>query len=310
MASDPFVVVDVTAWPVRLDEPAGGEEKWGWLEAPDGQLWLFKPRSQRDGRTQGEDWAEKIAAELGKLVGLPCATVELAIRGGRVGTLSLDLRPERWSLHSGAQLLAGADPDYVPRTKASDGTVVGRDRRGHSLMNIQRALAGVAPPPGAGVPPGFGAFDVFTAYVMFDAWIANQDRHEENWAVLRGPTVHEPDRLAGSFDHGSSLSYRLPDSERLDHLHHKTVGAWAAKGKAAKFERHPSGRRWGLVEHAAHAFSLVRPEVRAYWTQRLQEVTPPRTDEILHRVPDLSDPTRTFLAALLAINQRRLLDAC
>src|SRR5207245_2398343 len=36
------------------------------------------------------------------------------------------------------------------------------------------------------------AIDVFVGYLMLDAWIANTDRHHENWALVMSPkaTVH------------------------------------------------------------------------------------------------------------------------
>ena len=59
------------------------------------------------------------------------------------------------------------------------------------------------------------AMDVFIGYVMLDMWIANQDRHHENWAaVWDGEALH----LAPTFDHGAALARNLSDQERLDRL--------------------------------------------------------------------------------------------
>jgi hypothetical protein len=51
---------------------------------------------------QGEDWAERVVAEVATQLRLPCAQVELAERGGRRGSLSRNLRPAGWELHHGA----------------------------------------------------------------------------------------------------------------------------------------------------------------------------------------------------------------
>ena len=49
---------------------------------------------------------------------------------------------------------------------------------------------------------GLGSGIFFVGYVLLDAWIANQDRHHENWGALRhGDEL----RLAPTFDHGASL---------------------------------------------------------------------------------------------------------
>jgi hypothetical protein len=127
-----FDLVDVTAWRVRDEEAAGGDEK-EWLTDDDGRDWLFKPvtKHERQGFIQGEDWSEKVSAEMGTLLGVPCARVELAVRNGCRGSISLDLKPSKWELQHGAVLLAQTVSNYV----SGD-----RQRRGHSLENIQQAL--------------------------------------------------------------------------------------------------------------------------------------------------------------------------
>ena len=35
------------------------------------------------------------------------------------------------------------------------------------------------------------AVDVFVGYLMFDAWIANTDRHHENWALVVSPESND-----------------------------------------------------------------------------------------------------------------------
>ena len=46
---------------------------------------------------------------------------------------------------------------------------------------IMRALTGCQTPPDCGV---LTAPEVFAGYLVLDAWVANQDRHDQNWAVL------------------------------------------------------------------------------------------------------------------------------
>src|SRR6266487_4834794 len=141
LSDDQFNQVDVSSWRVRDDEPAGDDEKV-WLSAPDDWDWLFKPVTEHKhlGLVQGENWSEKVSAEMGALLGVPCAKVELAVRSGRQGSISLDLKPAGWELQPGSVLLAETAEDYIPGDQA---------RRGHSLVNIQRALAGFDPPPRA-----------------------------------------------------------------------------------------------------------------------------------------------------------------
>ena len=53
---------------------------------------------------------------------------------------------------------------------------------------------------------------MFAGFLVFDAWIANTDRHAENWAVL---TCKRNGRrtLAASFDHGSALASGSQDEQ-------------------------------------------------------------------------------------------------
>jgi hypothetical protein len=229
MSDAQFTQMDVSSWRVRYEEPAGGDEK-EWLTDPDGQNWLFKPVTEhrREGFVQGENWSEKVSAEVAALLGVPCARVELAVRSGRLGSISLDLKPAAWQLQPGSVLLAQT-PDYIPGDK---------QRRGHSLVNIEHALEGFGPPPGATVPDSFTAFDVFAGFLVLDAWIANRDRHDENWAVLLPPPPDDATAgmLGGSYDHATSLGFNLQDADRERRLRDGTVRAWAMRGDAYRFE--------------------------------------------------------------------------
>jgi hypothetical protein len=296
-----FGLVDVSAWRVRDEEPAGGDEK-EWLTDPDGRDWLFKPVTEHQSFVQGEDWSEKLSAEMGRLLGVPCAKVELAVRARRRGSISLDLKPANWELQPGAVLLAQTVPNY----DSAD-----RRRRGHSLVNIETALEGFGPPPGAQVPTAFEAFDVFVGYLVFDAWIANRDRHDENWAVLLPPPPESSSALAGSYDHASSLGFNLTDTERERRLRERTVHAWAMRGDAYRFEW-PGGAKRGiptLVDFAAAAISTRRPEVRSHWISHLEAVEDQAVADLVARMPEMSQPACNFVVELATINRERLLHA-
>jgi len=295
--SEPYPVVDVNDWSLEDSESVGGDEK-EWIRAPDGGLWLFKPRTERHGRVQGEDWAEKISTEVAGVLGMPAAQVDLAERAGRRGTVSLSLRREGWELQHGSVLLAGLVPGHEPRS---------RDRRGHTLANIERVLAGYGPPPAFDAPVGMTAFEVFAGYLVLDALVANQDRHEENWAVLRPLPGDEPAALAGSYDHGSSLGFNLTDDRRILELRRGSLPVWARRGTAQRFERASDGQL-SLVGLASRALSRCAPAGREYWMQAMAHCDAASWRRIVERVPNLSDPARMFVLALLETNQGRLLD--
>lgn len=65
--------------PARTDatEHLGTRPKFWYLD-PHGERWLFKAEE----RGTGEDWAEKIACELARVMGLPRVEYDLAIAIG------------------------------------------------------------------------------------------------------------------------------------------------------------------------------------------------------------------------------------
>jgi hypothetical protein len=290
-----FQVVDVSSWQVYSQEPAGRHAN-SWLVSPQGERWLFKPVVIHGERRQGEDWAEKTTAELARLLTVPAAEVELAIRGPVEGCISRNLKPAGWEMQTGAVLLQEFDPRLEPRS---------RSRTGHTLENIQGVLSDCKAPPGFTGPDTFDAFDVFCGYLAFDAVVANRDRHEENWSVLRDAVGQIS--LAGSYDHASSLGFGetehrrravLAGSQDLEH--------WARRGTAVRFE---GGAKITLVDFAAASLRRVRAEVREYWLDRLQALSWDSWVEILESTQVMSEVARRFCARLVEINRRRMLNA-
>jgi hypothetical protein len=87
-----FEVRDVSGWEAVNPETIGRDAKL-WVREPGAPSssrerdWLFKPVIvTASGHRQGEDWTEKIVSELGGLLGVPCAEIELAVRRGVPGS--------------------------------------------------------------------------------------------------------------------------------------------------------------------------------------------------------------------------------
>jgi hypothetical protein len=296
-----FNVWDVSQWEVFSDETEGVEEKYWLIEPTDGELWLFKPPVDKGGFQQGEDWAERVSTALAQAMSVPCADVELAVRDGRRGSMSRNLTPAGWGLQPGKLLLTEFNAGYVSQAKG---------RPGHSLVRIAAALREGHVDPPADAPRGFSAFDVFAGYMVLDAWIANRDRHDDNWSILTPPPGEASYRLCASYDQSSSLGYNVNDRQRATLLDQPGgVARWAGRGTAHRFEHGPLGPPT-LVEHAVTALAMCSPTVRTFWIDKLGAVTYDMMSGLLKSVPDLSDQWRTFASELLRINHERLLDAC
>lgn len=294
------------AWTVEQPEAGGGGPN-KWIRDPQDRRWLYKATrfNKYNGQPQGEDWAEKSVEELASLILVPTAHVEVAhIRrpdGEELGVVSRDLAVAR-DLQGGFMLLTGV-PGYRYRDD------MGRPPKshvGHTVENIRRVLEenGVRPPAGF-KPSSFTAFDVFAGFLVLDAWVGNQDRHEENWAVLRSPAGDLS--LAPSFDHGASLGFLLTEEQRaVKAADEAAMRSYAEGGRASKIE----GRRLQLVEVAADALEQATSEARSFWCRQLELVSSESCATALADVPRLSDASRRFCLKLLDVNRRRLLDVC
>jgi hypothetical protein len=306
-----FRVVDVSDWAVVQPEPQGRSGK-EWLREDGTPLnaktrerdWLFKPVVvHENGQRQGGNWAERIVAELGTLLGLPCAEVELAVRGDDEGSISRNVAPDGWNLMPGNVLLAALLPGYTGGERLPG-------RPGHTVGNIMDALRT------CGAPPGFERLDavgVFAGYLVLDALVANQDRHDRNWAVLERADAPGPRLLAASYDHTSSLGFNLLDAARRRTLGEAGgIAKWADRGRASQFEHDATAKSTipTLVDVARDALSRAGPVPERHWLARVQELDDDAIEGVVARVPGLSDATATFILRLLATNRRRLTDDC
>jgi len=296
MASREFPILDVTTWPVDQPESAGRGTNT-WIIDPQGHRWLHKLTRVHPDRREGQDWAEKISAEVAHLIGVPAANIELARRDGNPGCISADLKPGvSWEFQAGSVLISAFVPGFLPKT---------RGRGGHNLRNIKTALGSVKPPAELELPESFGAFEAFCGFLVFDALIANRDRHVQNWSVIRGP--FESLSLAPTYDHGSSLGFNLMDRRREQLLASPDdFGYWTAKATANKFE---DGHETSLVDYAHAAMGIATPETWPYWAERFSGLSMAACETVISSTPEMSDVARTFSISLLTTNRKRLLDA-
>jgi hypothetical protein len=143
---------------------------------------------------------------------------------------------------------------------------------------------------------------------MLDGWIANQDRHHENWAALPGNDL----RLAPTFDHGASLARNISDDERLERLttkdRNRTVAHFASRAKSA-FYRRPTEPRPLTTFDACSAFAAFAPQAARRWLQRLGAIDQMSIRSVLDEVPNkrMSRIAKDFTLELLGLNREHLL---
>jgi hypothetical protein len=283
----------VNAYPIvsipedaRLDtEQLGSKPKfWVLLE---GRRWLFK-EARAD---TGEDWAEKIAAEVAAAIGIHAATVELARYAQRRGSISLNFV----DVHGGGALVHGNEILALQVTGYDKGKTFRQSD--HTLDNIRTAIQGLF---------GQAADPILTelaGYTVLDALIGNTDRHHENWGLVvqvQREAGKATISLAPSYDHASSLGRELRDDRRIELLTANRVDWYIRRGEGGIFRE--SENRHGenplrLVEIAARAYPL-------YFRPALERVAALDTDVVTGIVDSLpeecaSEPARRFAKAMI-----------
>jgi HipA-like C-terminal domain len=241
----PFPIIDVSSNTVVSDEQLGSKNKF-WI-ARDAERWLFK-EARKD---TGEDWAEKIASEVGRQIDVSAPRVELAEYAGRRGCLSLSFVGEDESLVHGNEILAGQIVGYErqKRLRQSD----------HTFDNIVSAVRKLVDE--ADWYPE--VLKDLAHYLVFDALICNTDRHHENWGFLTRLEEIEPEkwmmhlRLAPSFDHASSRGRELRDDRRQALLVGNRIDDYVRRGRG--------GIYWKKTDdHGANPVQLVEVLARRF----------------------------------------------
>ena len=317
---DEFPIIGVPAPPGETHEPMGTKRKfWATLH---GERWLFKQNRP----AQGEDWSEKIAAEIAGLLDVDHSVVELAGCEGEPGIVSrnfVEAFPGNSLLVHGNELLSDFYAGDYP-TKQSYKV------RQHCIPAVQKVLTAYhlsesAPEFIAGTITAL--WHLFTGYLMLDALVGNTDRHHENWAII-APLVQLKSsfsmadaatellcgvRLAPSFDHASSLGRELSDVARADMLSgsgNRNLARYAEKCLSKIYLQ--DGEAKPLTPHRAFREATVdAPNIRSFWLQRLGGVGEEEFGAIIDRVPTprMSPEAKRFAREFLRYNRIRLLEA-
>lgn len=301
--TDTYPIIELqTDW-LLGDEQMGSKDKF-WVRLPsDRNLWLFKYSRVSAGRITGEHWAEKIAAEVATVLGVPHAQVELAVLDGHPGSLS-----QRF-----AQLArANANVELVHGNVLLAGYVTGYDRNkqnkqsDHTLGNILKVVESLFSSPRERV----AAMRQLAGYLVLDALILNTDRHHENWGVLRTTNRDQTVsyQIAPSFDHASSLARNEPPEK---------LGCWLLE--KGRVEAYMQGAHGGIYleenpARGANPYTIAAkamqqwPEYFAYWQDVLDNVEQQAIDRAVDRVPDsvMVMEQKEFVKALLALTLNKL----
>lgn len=259
-----YQIINVADHVANLPEQIGTKPKF-WFQGDDSVNYLFKEGRPRT----GDDWSEKVASELCGLLALPHVVYELAVWRSERGVVCRTFVPEGGRLVHANELLAKVVSGYEPRQFFHV--------RQHTLRLVLAIVKNehIRVPIGWNVFPGVdSAIDVFVGYLMFDAWIANQDRHHENWSLVVSP---EPAlHLAPTYDHASSLGSNETDESRQDRLTTRDRGRsmerYVERATSAFFLS-PSRTKPMSTLDAFHEAAKVRPKAARAWLESLKRLS-------------------------------------
>jgi len=295
--ADYFPIIQIPPDAPGEDEQMGTKVKF-WFDHESLGICLYKKARPNT----GEDWSEKIAAELCGLLQLPHAKYELATFQQEKGIISPYFLPEGGSLTFGNEILSRIVLDYPT------------DSRNLSQHTINSALDAIAndsvnlpfdwnPPEGISNP-----VETFVGYLLLDTWIGNTDRHHENWAFVN---LADKTYLAPTYDHASCLGRNESDKKREERLKTKDSGfsveAYARKSPSAFYAQvgDKTLKTFDAFDLAAQSY----PDAASLWLDCLANISSTSTLELFERIPKerISASAIKFAQKILEVNQSRLL---
>lgn len=149
---------------------------------------------------------------------------------------------------------------------------------------------------------------MFVGYLMLDAWVGNQDRHHENWALMASGGLC----LAPTYDHASSLGRNEADGKRSARLTtrdpNQSIDAYVRKARSALFATSDAARPL-LTLDAFRIAAQLEPRAGELWLDRLARIVPEETLALFRRIPTdrISQLGIQFAQRMLGLNQHRLL---
>lgn len=274
--------------------------------------WLLKfPRADT-----GEHWAEKVAAEIGTLIGVKCARVELAQCGNQLATICESFDPDvRWQLvefdewglidepsPSPGDTVFSTDIDSIdidgvvfwPGSEIMGLGIPGYDtsreaqfrQKQHNVDNVITAVKAFIEYYGSGgTKYSAPLLEQLASYTILDGLIGNTDRHHENWMIKQGFSDGDVRfSVAPSYDHATSLGRELSDEQRQRILDSNGVLGYLQRGRGGVFDVE-QGERAPAPLALAQLICARWPHYVHSTLQRIEVVHDAEFRNIIERVP-------------------------
>ena len=311
--------------PLETPESRGSRIKfWVRVTGMD-KPWLLKfPRP-----VTGEHWAEKVVAEVGHLIGVPCANVEL-VRPDWQPTLaqlptkwqptpaySLGTICESFVSDKGGPEITGEEHHYYYHGSEilqvifeGYNATLKFNQREHSIKNIVTGMATLMDIGGYNPMPFWDEeLKTLASYALLDGIVGNTDRHHDNWMVA---VIYDGGDMKivilPSFDHASSLGRELTDDKRESILTANSMLDYIRRGRGGVFVN--SRRRRALPPlRLAQLLCRWAPAFTRETCDRIEEASEGALAEVVNRVPEaaMSASAKKFAIELIVTSRAELL---
>lgn len=259
------------------------------------KFWTQDNELFKEGKVQGENWAELIAYNITTLLAIPSAEYKPAKlktpnKKPKLGTLSPNFintaNGER--LINANELLAswlGSKYDKSKTYKQKDYTFF----TATNLINNTTCIKN------------------FIGYLLFDTLIANQDRHHENWGFIFASQSGELS-LSPTYDHGASLACRMREKERKQRMTTNdtqySVKFFANKAKTPFYNKERLLKTYQIAELCIMRF----PKESSYWIEKISCLSHEQLLNVINNISNewMSATEKEFTLSLLLYNQQYL----
>ena len=140
-----------------------------------------------------------MAHQIGNILGVATADVDIGIRNGRIGSMSYQINKPNELILEGINFVSRSFPNYDANMMVDIAT-----KKYYSIEHIFRSTE------------GWVNKEPWIEMMLFDFLIGNADRHQSNWAILVAIFEDEPSVNVGRcplYDNGSSLCCYVNDDQ-------------------------------------------------------------------------------------------------
>jgi len=306
MPNSHYPIIDISDQDIDDFEQMGTKSKFWYTDSQTGDDYLFKSIHTEDGQGTpveriGEDWAEKIACELAEVLGIPHAHYELANYQGQRGIRSKKFTTEGDNMFFGNQLIEHiANRINIPLEAGQ------RSQKVERVATILALIIRHPPKNWIATDNIKTAFDIFIGYMMLDTLISNQDRHNENWAMISNGSENS---LAPSFDHAASLGRNESIENMQRRLASNDIGQQIPTYvNRSKSYFYTENKRLKTLE-AFLAFASFRKSATLEWLERLETVDLDKITQIVSQIPEciMGQTEKDFCIGIIIANKSRIL---